>query len=312
MEDSTIVTAEDCRKCLTYPSKTIETSVGPIEYADRGEGPVLLSVHGGPGGYDQGLGIGEVFRKQGFRILAVSRPGYLGTPLEVGKSVEAQADALAAFMDAMGLAKAAVVGCSAGGPPSYQLAQRHPDRVSALIEIDSVSLKYVKLQEVSKFEEKLYLSRPGLWLIDYFMRHFPAAAVENLLKTESTLDKHELGQRVKEIVGDENKLAFVDFLFKTMSQSYDRRKAGVDNDLDILFHIDRLPLSHITCPCLIMHGDADSDVPFNHGEYAHQAIPGSDFYTIKGGSHIGFWVAHTAHEAQSHAVRWLKDKMREQ
>ena len=309
MEDPKIVTAEECQKCLTYPSKTIETSAGPIEYADRGEGPVLLSVHGGPGGYDQGLGIGEVFRKAGFRIIAISRPGYLGTPLEVGKTAEAQGDALAAFIDAMGLSKVAVVGCSAGGPPSYQLAERHPERVAALIEIDSVSIKYVKTQEISKLQETLFLSKPGLWLIDYFMRHFPVAAVKNFMQTESSLDKHEMGKRVKEIVGDENKLAFVDFLFKTMSQDYDRRKAGVDNDLAIMEGIDKLPLSNIKCPTLIMHGDADSDVPMSHAEYAHEAIPGSDLFPIKGGSHIGFWVAHTAHEAQEYAVKWLKEKM---
>ena len=300
---------EDCRKCLTYPSKIIETAVGPIEYADRGEGPVLLSVHGGAGGYDQGLGIGEVFRKAGFRIVAVSRPGYLGTPLEVGKTAEAQGDALAAFMDAMDLSKAAAVGCSAGGPPSYQLAERHPNRVAALIEIDSVCIKYTKKQELSQLQETIYFSKLGLWLVDYFIRHFPAAVVKNFLQTESSLDKHEIGKRVKEIVGDEDKLAFVDFLFKTMSQDYDRRKAGLDNDFAIMEGIDKLPLSNIECPTLIMHGDADSDVPMSHAEYAHVAIPGSDLFPIKGSSHIGFWVAPTALEAQEYAINWLKKKM---
>lgn len=30
------------------------TAVGPIEYADNGAGPALLSIHGAGGGYDQG------------------------------------------------------------------------------------------------------------------------------------------------------------------------------------------------------------------------------------------------------------------
>ncbi len=312
MDTFDIVTAEDCTACLNHRSEIIDTAAGPMEYADRGQGPVLLAVHGGPGGYDQGLGIGEVFRKNGFRVIAVSRPGYLGTPLEVGRTMEAQADALAAFLNAMDISQAAVLGCSAGGPPSYQLAQRHPDRVAALIEIDSVSLKYLKQQEMSPIEEKLYLSRPGLWLIDFLMHHFPAKAVENFLKTESTLKGHELKQRVREIVADADKLAFFDFLFKTMSKDYARRKAGLDNDMKILFGIDRLPLADIRCPSLILHGDADSDVPYSHGEYAHQAIAGSELYTISGGSHIGFWVADVAHDAQAHAVRWLKDNVANQ
>jgi len=300
------VTAFECQKCLTYPSKVIKTSVGPVEYADRGEGPVLLSVHGGPGGYDQGLGIGEVFRKSGFRILAPSRPGYLGTSLDAGKTSEEQGNMLAAFLDAMGLSKAAVVGCSAGGPPTYQLAKRHPDRVSALIEIDSISVKYTKKQELSKLEEGIYLSKLGIWLLGFFMRHFPSAAVKNFLETESSLDKHEIGKRVKEIVKDKDKFAFLNLLFQTMSEKYDQRKAGIDNDLKQLMAIDKLPLSNISCPTLIINGDADTDVPKNHAEYAHKAIKGSELYWIKGGSHIGFWTADSAYEAQEYAVKWLK------
>ncbi len=306
MENLQPVTAEECQECLTYPSKMIETSVGPVEYADRGEGPVLLSIHGGPGGYDQGLGIGEIFRKSGFRIVAPSRPGYLGTSLEAGKTPEEQGDMLAAFLDAMGLPKVAVIGCSAGGPPTYQLAQRHPDRVSALIEIDSVSVKYVKAQELSGLEQALFMSKPGLWLVDFFMRHFPSAVVKNFLETESSLDEHEIGERVKDIVKDKDKFAFLSFLFKTMSEKYDRRKAGVNNDLEQFQAFDKLPLSDISCPTLIMHGDADNDVPKNHAEYAHKAIKGSELYWIKGGSHIGFWTADSAYEAQEYAVKWLK------
>jgi len=309
MDNKMILTAEDCQKCLTYPSKTIQTSKGMIEYADHGQGPVLLAVHGGPGGYDQGLGIGEIFRKAGFRIIAASRPGYLGTPLSVGKTAEEQGDALAALIDAIGLDKVAVVGCSAGGPSSYQFAERHPNKVAALIEIDSVTIKYVKSQELSKTQETIYLSKPGMWPIDFFMRHFPAAAVKNLLQTESSLDKHELGKRVKEIIKDENKLAFMNFLFQTMSQKYDQRKAGVNNDIVTMEGINQLPLSNIECPTLIIHGNADSDVPISHAEYAQKNILNSELYVIKGASHIGFWVAHDAYQAQKYTVNWLKEKM---
>ena len=300
------VTPEECQACLTYPSKTIKTSVGIVEYADRGDGPVLLAVHGGPGGYDQGLGIGEVFRKAGFRIIAPSRPGYLGTSLQLGKTPAEQGDMLAALLDALKLSKVAVVGCSAGGPPSYQLAERHPDRVSALIEIDSVSTRYHKTQDINKLETALYLSKPGLWLIDFCMRHFPTAIVKNFIETESTLTQHELSEHVKNIVNDKNKFAFLSFLFQTMSTQYSRRKAGVDNDVAELFLIDKLPLSHISCPTLIIHGNAESDVPPSDVEYAHQAIKNSELYWIDKASHIGFWTADSAYEAQEYAIDWLR------
>ena len=40
-------------------------------------GPVLLFLHGTPGGYDQGTSVPEV------RVLTPSRPGYLRTPIDV-------------------------------------------------------------------------------------------------------------------------------------------------------------------------------------------------------------------------------------
>ena len=35
--------------------KVAETSAGPIEYADVGQGQPILSIHGAGGGFDQGL-----------------------------------------------------------------------------------------------------------------------------------------------------------------------------------------------------------------------------------------------------------------
>ena len=217
----TPVNAEDCKECLEHPSQIIETSMGPIEYAEKGEGPVLLSMHGGPGGYDQGLAISECFRLNGFKIIAPSRPGYLGTPLSSGQSLDAQADALAALLDALDLDKVAALGASAGGPSSYLLAQNHPDRVAALIEIDSVCMRYTKAEEISKAEEMLFLSKAGMWLMDFLMSHFPATMVKSFLQTESTLEKHEIHERVKHVLKDPAKLAMVEVLSQTMTMKYE-------------------------------------------------------------------------------------------
>jgi hypothetical protein len=39
----------------------VDTAVEPVEYAEAGEGPVLLSVHGSGGGWDYGLDMSAVF-----------------------------------------------------------------------------------------------------------------------------------------------------------------------------------------------------------------------------------------------------------
>ena len=77
-----------------------------------------------------------------YRILCPSRPGYLGTPIDSGKTIEEQADLFAALLDMLKINTAAIVTASAGGPPGYAFAIRHPDRVWALVAIDSVSVYY--------------------------------------------------------------------------------------------------------------------------------------------------------------------------
>ena len=121
--------SEDFSGCLRAVPQTISTSAGPIEYAERGRGDPILSLHGTPGGWDQGLVAAEYLRVNGFRIIAPSRPGYLGTPLSTGRTFAQQGDALAALLDALEIDRIIVCAVSGGGPAGYELAARHADRV---------------------------------------------------------------------------------------------------------------------------------------------------------------------------------------
>ena len=112
---------------------------------------------------------------------------------------------------------------------------------------------------------------------------------------------------VKEIVGDSNKFALVDSMFKTMSARFDERKVGAENDIAMGAAIDKLPLDKISCPTLIIHGDADNDVPPRDAKYAHEAIAQSQLLWIDKASHIGFWTAGDAYGAQKYALDWLKN-----
>src|SRR5689334_698573 len=58
----------------------VETDYGPIEAAIHGDGEPVLVIHGISGGFDQGLGIAESSLRDGYKVIAPSRFGYLGTP----------------------------------------------------------------------------------------------------------------------------------------------------------------------------------------------------------------------------------------
>lgn len=113
-------------------STVVLTPCGPIEFQDAGQGIALLVVHGSGGGHDQGMAWARPLVQRGVRVIAVSRFGYLRTPRPTDASPEAQADAHACLLEALGIPSAAVAGFSAGAPSAMQLAIRHPDRVTAL------------------------------------------------------------------------------------------------------------------------------------------------------------------------------------
>ena len=114
-------------------SLVVQTPCGAIEYQEAGKGLPLLSVHGSGGGYDQGMAFAEPLARHGIRIIAMSRFGYLRTPMPANASAALQADAHICLLDALGIPTAAVLGGSAGAPSALEMAIRHPDRTSALI-----------------------------------------------------------------------------------------------------------------------------------------------------------------------------------
>lgn len=123
------------RAKITGASQVIATRFGAVEYAEAGQGPPALMVHGTGGGFDQGLLFAAPLARAGFRVISPSRFGYLGSDFPADASSEAQADALAALLDALGLDRVPVLGGSAGALSAIQFAIRHPARCAGLVAI---------------------------------------------------------------------------------------------------------------------------------------------------------------------------------
>lgn len=138
------------------------TRAGPIEYAEKGSGIPLLSIHGAGGGFDQGIANAEELVGDEFRIIAPSRFGYLDTPIPANSSPAAQAAAHAALLTHLNVDKVVVVGISAGTRSAIELALRHPERVTALILI--VPATYAPASPVAI--EHSRGSRFAFWLVN--------------------------------------------------------------------------------------------------------------------------------------------------
>lgn len=300
--------AERKLKELESRSEVAETSVGPVEYAVAGHGPPILAIHGGPGGFDQSLGVYDMFVDAGFQIICPSRPGYLRTPISVGRTYESQARAMAALLDEIGVEKVSVVGGSAGGPPTYEFARLFPERTTSLVAIDALCMTYNMPDQAGKIQQAIYLSDTGMALTLWMTRHMPHSAVKGIIATEGLLDKEQVKERVSQIIEDDRKVRWCYELFQSM-YPYSARKDGVDNDLEQGRNLDRLPLNQIKVPALIIHGDADADVGISHGRYAAESIEEAEHIWVEGGTHLCFWVSDEAYEVQRKAFQFIRDHL---
>lgn len=116
------------------PLQFVQTPSGRIAYAERGEGPVALFVHGV-------LVNSHIWRHQlaelsdARRCIAVDLLGHGRTETSADQDVSsaAQAVMLAQFLDALGIDTVDLVGNDGGGAVAQLFAVAHPERVRSLV-----------------------------------------------------------------------------------------------------------------------------------------------------------------------------------
>lgn len=291
VDSPVIPTADEVGQCLSLPRSSVNTALGMVEYAERGTGTALLSVHGMPGGCHQGLAVADFFRANGFHVIAPSRPGYLNTPLTSGRTPQEQADLLAALLDALSIERTVVFGVSGGGPASYLLAARHPDRVSCLLEFASISMPFAQ-SAATTFIDRVFMSRLGnrllLWMLDNRPAMLEALMAPHPGDDAVTWPEDAYGRAV----------------LRTLMATSRQPRIGYENDRVQFANLAPLPLAAISCPSLLTHGTADADVDPAHTEHAAAEIPGAEVHWIEHGTHITAPVEERD-KSNRHALDWL-------
>lgn len=252
---------------LNAGSLVAETARGAVEYAVTGTGPAVLVIHGRPGGYDQGLWIARPLNDPQFRFIAVSRPGYLRTPIETGRSPEDQADALALLLDVLGVPQAAVVAFSAGGPSALQFALRHSGRCWGVVLISARTQRLIRLPLGLRIMHPVLGSSDAVgWLWSGLAALLPRRMVP---RRRLALDGAQ-----------------------TMFFLYSLRRTGSSNDLFQFVHLPQYPLSEIRQPTLVIHGTADRVASWSNAEFAAGTIPHAQLIRIPEAGHAVWLTEH--------------------
>jgi pimeloyl-ACP methyl ester carboxylesterase len=265
---------------ISSGSQIVQTPCGPIEYASVGDGDPLLMVHGAGGGFDQGMDIAKGLAAGGMRVIAVSRFGYLRTPLAADASAAAQADAHACLLDALGLKRAAIFGVSAGAPSSMQLALRHPERCTALVLM--VPAAYVPRPggapslKTPPWTELLFdTALRSDFLFWAAIRLAPRIMTGSILATPpEVVDKADADEqaRVAQIL---------DHILPVSP-----RRTGLVNDAAVVAALPRYELERIQVPTLVISVADDRFGTFEPARYTAEHIPGARFVGYPTGGHM--------------------------
>jgi pimeloyl-ACP methyl ester carboxylesterase len=207
-----------------------------------------------------------------FRCIAMSRFGYLRTPMPADSSPAAQAAAHAALLDELGINKTFLIGGSAGGISALHFALRYPERCQALVLISAVT-KPIKLR--SPFRDIIY---GAIYRSDFVS--WLTATLTAPIKTPLTITY--LGHKNNLSKGDQEWLSE----FAQATQPTSMRRVGMLADIDQLANLEPIQLNQISTPTLILHAVDDAIVPIDHAYHAHQQIPGAELLVIPSGGHL--------------------------
>lgn len=123
--------------------KSHEVQDGHLSYVDKGQGEVILLLHGVPSS-------GWLYRKmidglveQGYRVIAPDMLGFGNSANPKGYeiySAEAQAKRIVSLMDHLKIKKWNHVFHDVGGTWTWELMKEHEDRVNKLVMLNSITL----------------------------------------------------------------------------------------------------------------------------------------------------------------------------
>ncbi len=238
--------------------------------------PVLF-ISGTPGSSTlEGAHVRDA-EERGIRLVSYARPGYAASTRRKDRTVADCAADIAAVCDTLGIERLCVWGISGGGPHALAAAALLPDRVAAVASLAAVApyeaegldwLDGMGEQNIEEFHvmfegEEAHRAAAGRQREELF-----AATADQLVELWQTL----LGPADREVATGE----FAAGLLEHM-------RAGLEPGVDGWLDDDRafaapwgFDLGAIRVPVLLWHGEQDKFVPFAHGVWLAERIPGVD------------------------------------
>lgn len=244
-------------------------------YLEAGSGPsTIVLLHGG--GLDDAQLSWELLMPElapNHHVFAIDWPGFgQSEPLQQPVSIEAYVGFLGAFLDALGIQRASLVGISMGGGIALGFILKHPERVERLVLVDSYGLQRTAPMH---FLSSLYVKTPGLLELSWaLMRSRPMvrASLQMLLRRPGAVTGELVEQVYRQIRRPGVEKTWTAF-----------QKSEITWKSTRTCYLDRLEEIH--APTLIVHGSKDELVPRDCSREANRRIRGSRLVWMEGCGH---------------------------
>ena len=246
-----------------------------------GDGPPLILLNGALMSYVAWDPLAAVLCKT-YRVVRCDFRGQLLSPGESTTTIDGHAGDVLRLMDALGLESAHVAGVSFGALAGIALAARAPARVRSLLAItgtDRVSAE--TMAHSNRMREACRAALAGGDGGVVFDLVTPATWSPAFIAEQSAF----LAARRQGVVA--------------LPRSW---FSGLDQVLGALDGLDLRPiLADVTCPTLVIGGDADRTFPVEQSRDLAARIPGARLIIVPDGSH-GLVFEHAAE-----VVQWMSD-----
>lgn len=274
--------------------RVVQTPCGAVEYAEAGDGPALLVIHGAGGGYDQGLTVAGAFASD-HRVIAPSRFGYLGTPAPEHPSLALQAEAHRCLLDILGVQEAAVMGISAGAPSAIEFALRHPERCTRLILLVPAWAGPMPPPPAG-LRRTLFERIPAIDFLYWGVSHLaPAIVQQTMLGTPSAV-------LATAPPSERERLATVMQEISPLS----RRKVGLSLEARLIEETRTQALEQIGMPVLVISAEDDGYGTYENAQRLANRIPHGRFLGYRTGGHL--LIGHQAESGDAIAA-FLADQI---
>lgn len=251
------------------------------------DGTPMLFLHGTPGTSHQIAMADEGAKNHGFRLIAPDRPGLGNSSFQPNRDLYHYTLDIVQLMDHLGLQSCPITAISGGTPYAMQCAHDLPERITMLACL-SGWVNYGR-PEIRKIPlEK------NLQVLDKICRHGPVllpviGRIANwLVKNKiDNLYKHLLEILPPADIAVLQNTSYRDILLEDLKHAYHQGWEGVKRETELQFSNPSLPVSGIHQPVYIMHGTADTIVPYGFAEYLAKELPNLiAFETVAEGGHL--------------------------